>query len=227
MELQPSKLGTKDHWDKVYEEELSNFEEFGDEGEIWFGTESVEKMRDWAGEHVPISSQPYILEIGSGNGTLLFSLTDAGYDPSRLFGIDYSPDAVRLATSIAETRGTTVEFTANDFLKEDTPMPPSPNENEGWNLILDKGTFDAMALATKDDSGQSPHDVYPHKIANALCSEGYFLITSCNFTEDELKEIFAKPRTGLTYHSRIQHPTYTFGGKSGSICASVAFYKPK
>lgn len=33
--FQPSKLGTKEHWNDVYDEEIKNFEEMGEEGEIW------------------------------------------------------------------------------------------------------------------------------------------------------------------------------------------------
>jgi hypothetical protein len=43
-DLQPSKLGTQTHWDSVYAGELANFHGHGDEGEIWFGLQSVEKM---------------------------------------------------------------------------------------------------------------------------------------------------------------------------------------
>lgn len=49
---------------------------------------------------------------------------------------------------------------------------------------------------------------------------------ACNFTEEELQANFVNDQTGLQYHSRIQHPTFTYGGESGSICASVAFEKP-
>jgi len=226
-ELKPSKLGTKEHWDRVYDEELVNFEEIGDEGEIWFGEESVEKMVHWALKYVPPSKAPAILEVGSGNGTLLFALLDAEYQPERLSGIDYSPGSIKLAKSIAVTRGgDRISFHLCDFLKEDPPAFPSSVSHEtsaGWDLILDKGTFDAIALMEKDSSGLVPAEGYPPKIARLLKPGGYFLITSCNFTEEELK---AKFQASVEYHSRIQHATFTFGGRSGSICSSVAFQKP-
>jgi hypothetical protein len=46
-ELPPSKLGTKEYWDKVYEREVGVFEDTGDEGEVWFGERAMVKMRDW------------------------------------------------------------------------------------------------------------------------------------------------------------------------------------
>ncbi|KAF8896427.1 S-adenosyl-L-methionine-dependent methyltransferase [Infundibulicybe gibba] len=219
VDLRPSKLGTKEHWDTVYEEEVANFQEIGDEGEVWFGIASVEKMVEWTVLNVPctITPAPVILEIGSGNGTLLFALLDAGYAPTTLSGIDYSPDAVKLAKLISSGRGgEEINFTVCDFLNEDPPAP-SPacidNAQNNWDLLLDKGTFDAIALGEKDVDGK------------LLKPGGYFLITSCNFTEAELQAHFATPKTGLIYHSRIQHPTFTFGGRSGSICSSVAFQK--
>jgi len=228
-DLQPSKLGTKEHWDSVYKEELANFEEIGDEGEIWFGVESVEKMVEWATRYLPPAENSLILEVGSGNGTLLLALVEAGYDPHRVTGIDYSLDAVKLARSVAESRGAAdISFHACDFLHDDAPPPAhaSPDDRQDvWDLLLDKGTYDAIALAKKDENGHSPAASYPERVARLLKPGGYFLITSCNFTEDELQSNFATPETGLMYHSRIQYPTFTFGGKSGSICSSVAFRK--
>jgi len=228
--LKPSKLGTKEYWDNVYDEELVNFEQLGDQGEIWFGEESVEKMVDWALKYVPPSTHPWTLEIGSGNGTLLFALLDADYPPERLSGIDYSQGSVKLAQSIAATRGgDNISFRLCDFLKEDPPTLPSMPQSSSadlWDLILDKGTFDAIALMEDDHRGMAPADGYPTKVTRLLRPGGYFLITSCNFTEEELKAKFANIQTGLLYHSRISHPTFTFGGKSGSICSSVAFQRP-
>ncbi|KAJ6531917.1 S-adenosyl-L-methionine-dependent methyltransferase [Mycena capillaripes] len=230
-DLQPSKLGSKEHWDSVYENELANFQEHGDEGEIWFGFQSVEKMVKWALEHVPPSLNASVLEVGSGNGTLLFALVEEGYDPSFLCGIDYSADAVKLSRAIAETTdaGESITFADCDFLASDPPrlphMPPG-QRSDVWDLLLDKGTFDAIALGEKEDDGKSPAARYPARVARLLKPGASFLITSCNFTEDELRANFETPETGLVYHSRIQHRTYTFGGKSGSPCSSVAFIRP-
>ncbi|PBK75709.1 S-adenosyl-L-methionine-dependent methyltransferase [Armillaria solidipes] len=228
-DLQPSKLGNKEHWDDVYKTELEIFDETGDEGEIWFGEESVEKMVDWTVENMPSSLGPSILEIGSGNGTLLFALLDAGYSATSLCGIDYSMDAVQLAQKISLTRGgERITFGQRDFLSEDPLVLPHMNhENPSgqWDVLLDKGTYDAIALGQRDDLGRSPAYQYPQRAARQLKAGGFFLITSCNFTEDELKANFATPETGFMYHSRIQYPTFTFGGKSGSVCSSVAFKK--
>ncbi|KAK0469714.1 S-adenosyl-L-methionine-dependent methyltransferase [Desarmillaria tabescens] len=245
-DLQPSKLGNKEHWDDVYKTELEIFDETGDEGEIWyvlpltdhpyspircdrFGEESVEKMVDWTVENVPSSQGPSILEIGSGNGTLLFALLEAGYDATTLCGIDYSMDAVQLAQKISSTRdGERISFDQRDFLSEDPSVLPhmdQENSSGQWDLLLDKGTYDAIALGQRDELGRSPAYQYPSRAARLLKADGFFLITSCNFTEDELKAHFVTPETGFVYHSRIQHPTFMFGGKSGSICSSVAFKK--
>ncbi|KAF8199695.1 S-adenosyl-L-methionine-dependent methyltransferase [Pholiota molesta] len=226
--FEPSKLGTKEHWDSVYEEELENFEEIGDEGEIWFGVESVEKMVEWALDNVPPSAKASILEVGSGNGTLLFGLLEAGYAASTLHGIDYSAGAVNLSKEIAKTRGgADIVFAECDFLNDDPQKPQTgpQDRTDVWDLLLDKGTYDAIALGEKDEQGNLPTVRYPGRVTRLLKPGGYFLITSCNFTEEELKSAFATEDTGLIYHSRIQHPTFSFGGKTGSSCSSVAFVK--
>ncbi|KAF8591085.1 S-adenosyl-L-methionine-dependent methyltransferase [Ramaria rubella] len=223
--FQPSKLGTRDHWDNVYEEEIQNFEELGDEGEIWFGEDSMEKMVEWATSNTPPPKT--ILEIGTGNGVMLCELVKNGYDPSRLLGIDYSPGSITLSRQVARSRNIEgLAYKLCNFLTEDPPcVLGMPKAVDAWDLLLDKGTFDAIALAEKDASGISPSNLYPARVSRLLRPSGLFLITSCNFTEEELKDKFAIAGTGLVYHSRIQHKTFTYGGKSGSICSSVAFQK--
>lgn len=137
-------------------------------------------MVDWALDHVPPSDNATILEIGSGNGTLLFGLHEAGYDPTRMAGLDYSTSAVKLAQGIAEQRGASgITFTQCDFLN-DTPAAlacQGASDTEIWDLLLDKGTYDAIALGPKDESGRSPAAHYPSRAVRLLKPEGIFLIT--------------------------------------------------
>ncbi|KAH9068369.1 S-adenosyl-L-methionine-dependent methyltransferase [Lactarius deliciosus] len=144
-EFGPSQLGTRAHWDHVYEREVGNFHETGDEGEIWFGEDSVEKMVDWTLENVPAASGPQILEIGSGNGTLLFALRDAGYAASRLTGLDYSSDAVKLARLIAPTRnGEDISFSQKDELGR-SPQAAYPAQA---SRLLKEGGYFLITLAS-------------------------------------------------------------------------------
>jgi len=160
-------------------------------------------MVDWSLEHAAPSLNPAVLEVGSGNGTLLFALAEAGYSQKLLLGIDYSGDAVKLAINIAATRNAAeVTFSTCDFLTDDPLLLPDMENNNApgaWDLILDKGTYDAIALGQKDGGGQSPAARYPGRLARLLKAGGLFLITSCNFTEDELKSDFITEETGLIY----------------------------
>lgn len=146
-----------------------------------FGAESVQKMVDWSVKNIPPDNNPAILEVGSGNGILLFALAEAGYTPDRMLGIDYSSDAVKLAQKIASTRGgERITFTVSNFLKGEPQTLSSMREERGgdsWQLILDKGTFDAIALGEKDERGSSPASRYPEHIGRLLRPGGHFLIT--------------------------------------------------
>lgn len=137
-------------------------------------------MVEWAVKNVPLSSYPApsIIEIGTGNGNLLFALADAGYAYRCMAGIDYSADAIRLAKSIATQRNASdIQFTENDFLRDELPPLDVGGVEDGWDLVLDKGTYDAMALMEKDESGSRPCDAYPARIAAIVRPGGYFLIT--------------------------------------------------
>lgn len=152
-----------------------------------FGEDSVEKMVDWALEHVAPDPPPSILEAGAGNGNLLFALHEAGYAPGRICGLDYSADAVKLARAIALSKAQEgdasgegpdmITFIECDFLAEDVPPLHSEAAPATWDLVLDKGTFDAMALAGQDVRGVNIADGYPSRIGRAVKPGGYFLIT--------------------------------------------------
>ncbi|KAG1821659.1 uncharacterized protein BJ212DRAFT_1265211, partial [Suillus subaureus] len=94
-------------------------------------------------------------------------------------------------------------------------------------LILDKGTYDAIALMEKDENGGIPAEGYPMRIAKLLNLEAFsnYMCVSCNFTKVELQSRFITEETGLQYHSRIEYPAISFGGSIGSACSGVAFTK--
>ena len=180
-------------------------------------------MVDWTLQNVPPSADASILEVGSGNGTLLFGLLEAGYKATTLYGIDYSAGAVKLAKEIAQTRdGTDITFSECDFLLDD-PSPPQDapdGPKDVWHLLLDKGTYDAIALGEKDKEGRQPTWNYPSRVSRLLKPGGHFLITctcfigsetswkfhdlaACNFTEDELKAAFISEDTDLVYQYAV------------------------
>ena len=140
-------------------------------------------MVDWIADHYPTlvdsAKSPSILEIGCGNGTLLFAVHEAGYNPTKMHGIDYSENAISLAKSIASKKetetATLIQFTTHDFLTEDVPRDETTSD--GWDLILDKGTFDAISLGKKDENGHAPHRQYPQRLSALMKPGSRFLIT--------------------------------------------------
>jgi SAM-dependent methyltransferase len=164
-------------------------------------------MREWAQKHLPPSPTPIrVLESGCGNGTLLLSfLTSprpAAPQPFHLTGIDYSAGAISLARGVEMARRAgldwedrvvnevEVEWRQGDLLRD--------NIEDKWDLVLDKGTFDALALSNEvvDGNGRLPSIVYPERIARLVREGGFFLITSCNFTEEEIRRRYTRPELG-------------------------------
>jgi len=187
-----------------------------------FGKKAMNEMVKWVNQHTPPRPDVSILEVGSGNGALLFALAEgrgeACYPAHRLLGIDYSEGAVQLAQSVAHSRNlTAITFSVCDFLHEDPPL--LADQNGAWDLIFDKGTYDAIALMEKDEDGKIPVEGYPMRVAKLLNPGGHFLITcayvcivplgfetkgplitpACNFTEFELQSKFITEETGLQY----------------------------
>ncbi|KAJ3082865.1 Methyltransferase-like protein 10 [Rhizoclosmatium hyalinum] len=225
-----SKLGTKKHWDECYEREITNFEEIGDIGEIWFGEDSVVKMMDWCEEHQP-DLDVKTIDLGCGNGHILFEMSELGY--TNLHGVDYSPASITLAEKIHQTSypDASITWAPLDFMPFSATSPPPPEYNHTFQLAVDKGTFDAISLANgvvESDDG-TPVNVferakvackYAEAVAAMLVEDGMLLITSCNWTEAELKEGF---KEYFTFHSRKKYPTFTFGGVEGQTVVTVAF----
>ncbi|BGP33332.1 Protein-lysine N-methyltransferase efm4 [Rhodotorula toruloides] len=228
-ELPPSKLGTRDHWDEVYEREVKMFKEIGDEGEVWFGEDSAQDMVEWAEEHFT-QLDGRILDVGTGNGQLLFAFSSAGY--TSLTGIDYSPLSIELANNILAARtsseGNDLASPPPRFFTADILNVAEGKEVEGvtgerWDLITDKGTYDAVCLSDELRGGRSLRELYVESVAKLLPKGSLFLITSCNWTQAELEKAFVSDSTGLVVHSNIPRASYGFGGSTGSSITTVAF----
>lgn len=120
-----------------------------------FGEDSVERMIMYLTEYLEMSSfrtPPYVLDLGTGNGHLLFALLEAknqlskgALDARKLCGIDYSQASIQLAKSIAAKRGADCshvvfeeadlrEMICVNILRE------KANEGHGWDIVCDKGT---------------------------------------------------------------------------------------
>ncbi|GAA6028702.1 hypothetical protein JCM8097_007354 [Rhodosporidiobolus ruineniae] len=230
-ELPSSKLGTQAHWNEVYEREVKMFKEIGDEGEVWFGEDSAQDMVEWAEEHFS-QKDGRILDVGTGNGQLLFAFSTAGY--TSLTGVDYSPLSIELAQNILTARTSSEDsdlatppprFFVADILDVALDKPVEGVAGEKWDLITDKGTYDAVCLSDETRDGKSLRELYVASVAKLLQKDGLFLITSCNWTQAELEKAFVSEATGLEVHSNVPRGSFQFGGATGSTITTVAFQK--
>ncbi|SNX82976.1 related to SEE1 - probable lysine methyltransferase [Melanopsichium pennsylvanicum] len=246
--LPESRLGTKQHWDSVYAREVSVFNDIGEEGEVWFGEDAVARMIRFLEEyytetipdvHSSDLNPPSVLDLGTGNGHLLFEMIESSADlediirADRLVGIDYSEASINLARSIALKRGGNCEevnFQTADLLDNSAvaslrnmPKTHFETQDEAWDLVCDKGTLDAIALSSKPINNSLPIDLYTTAVKNLVKPKGIFLITSCNFTEQELTQRFTQ--AGFQVEKVLPVPSFTFGGAKGSTTTSIAFRK--
>jgi hypothetical protein len=115
-----------------------------------------------------------------------------------------------------------ITFHAFDILL----TPPSPASTpwlgSGFDIVLDKGTFDAISLSSETDaSGRRAFETYGAKVEPLMKVGGYFVIVSCNWTEEEVRKWFESPT--LVWHERVKFPSFRFGGKEGSTVCCVCF----
>jgi hypothetical protein len=89
---------------------------------------------------------------------------------------------------------------------------------EQWDLVMDKGTFDALALSQEEvteSGGRLPSVVYPERVSRLVKKGGFFLITSCNFTEEEVKRRWTKD--GLGEQSAVSLLAFCLVAKTGRL----------
>ncbi|EKG17122.1 Methyltransferase type 12 [Macrophomina phaseolina MS6] len=245
--LDPSDLGTKAYWDEAYEREIANHAEHpSDEGTIWFSDAGAEERMlsylddladDWKlvkgddeeGAQAEADSTSF-LDLGTGNGHLLFALRDEGWR-GHMVGVDYSAKSVELARQIGRQRraGGQSEHVLDVRFEEWDILGQEPEKEwlgDGFDVVLDKGTFDAISLSAETDAqGRRIFESYREKVEPLIKPGGLLLITSCNWTADELKSWFVVEGGLLEYEDKIHYPSFTFGGKTGSKVCSLCFRK--
>lgn len=202
-------------------------------------------------------SNASILDLGTGNGSTLLTLRLQGSYHGYMVGVDYSPQSIELARKLGKqysdpacTTELSVELPEADYacdkirfevfdLLNDHPrkqhwwplaMDSSSPDSDGFDLVLDKGTFDAISLSSDtiniDGEVVRVHEAFPRIAISLLRPRGFFLITSCNWTEEEVVRWFT---TGegvageLEVFGKISYPVFEFGGHKGQLVASVCF----
>ncbi|KAI0971686.1 hypothetical protein F4678DRAFT_71628 [Xylaria arbuscula] len=323
VHLEPSKLGTREYWDELYTQEIANHtHDPTDTGTAWFDDSDAETKLlefledpDHAQELGLDTATTSFLDLGTGNGALLFALRDAGWEGPML-GVDYSAQSVRFARRIERIRRlplsdleerngdeeannqddarkkdadeeedgeVDVHFAEHDILHSPAQVLLderfSPSVRNGWDVILDKGTFDAISLSAETldrgnndnattntsapgattDANPTPgsrrvNEAYGARILPLVREGGLFLITSCNWTEAELRSWFEADGAvqeiptptsngnenesenrnegqqqaaywGFEVVGRVEYRSFSFGGAKGQTISSLCFRK--
>ncbi|SPO01028.1 related to anther-expressed protein SLL2-S9 [Cephalotrichum gorgonifer] len=236
--LEPSKLGTKDYWDALYTTELQNHASNPeDTGTTWFSDSLAEEKLVALLPTLPTLPPPEqasFLDLGCGNGTLLSALRADGW-AGRLMGVDYSERSVELARNVAAQDGSGAEFEVWDVLAGDYAAVLTGEQEGGWDVVTDKGTFDAICLSEeKDARGRRICEGYRDRVGRLVKRGGMLIITSCNWTEDELRTWFVGEGegaegevegegVGFVEAGRIQYRTFSFGGHRGQTISTLCF----
>ncbi|XP_073859139.1 EEF1A lysine methyltransferase 2 isoform X4 [Macaca fascicularis] len=100
-----------------------------------------------------------------------------------------------------------------DFLNLSTQL-------SGFHICIDKGTFDAISL--NPDNAIEKRKQYVKSLSRVLKVKGFFLITSCNWTKEELLNEFSE---GFELFEELPTPKFSFGGRSGNSVAALVFQK--
>ncbi|KAH6633704.1 methyltransferase domain-containing protein [Boeremia exigua] len=233
--LNTSELGTRSYWDAAYTTERANFSANpDDEGTVWFSDAGAEERMLAFLENLSDEGQlrkerdqdggeaTRFLDLGTGNGHLLFALREDEWEGA-MVGVDYAPQSVRLAEEIRGSKGE--EYADIGFYEWDLlGQEPGAWVGAGFDVVLDKGTFDAICLAQETDAqGRRICEGYREKVEGLIKKGGRFLITSCNWTEEEVRGWFDVEGGELVYESKAKYPSFTFGGKTGSSVCTLCF----
>ena len=210
-----SKLGTQQHWNEAYKQEIEQFKNNGNElGDIWFGKDLQKKLVKYVLKNFP-DKNTKIFDVGFGNGVFLYKLAKNDYN--NLYGIDYSPDSIEFAKMIIDSKEKKYgkKFKINLYCEDINTKNKIINET--FDVIHDKGSFDAFMM-----NNNNTLETYHNYIKSYSKNGTTFIITSCNNTREELKNKFPLDK-GFQYVDEIKNKTFVFGGQEGQQQATQIY----
>lgn len=120
-----------------------------------------------------------IIDVGCGNAMTLVELAKKGF--TNLMGVDYSLKAVDLARMVLNDNDLpNVKVEVCDILDDTLP--------HDFKVVHDKGTYDAISLNPEDPTEK--REKYIENVYRILLPQGYLVLTSCNWTKEELLKHF-------------------------------------
>lgn len=172
------------------------------------------------------------LDVGTGNGHMLFRLRQPEDEDEEawsgdMVGVDYSEASVSLARKIAEQRqdrpdeSAVLRFECWDLLE----AQPGDWLGDGFDIVLDKGTFDAISLMDSQNEPNHPCQRYRRRVAPLVRPGCFLIVTSCNWTKDELRNWLAPTGSEFLYFDEAKYPTFTFGGQTGQSIVTLVFQR--
>ncbi len=85
-----------------------------------------------------------------------------------------------------------------DILEDISSQKENVLNERRYDICLDKGTYDAVSLDPSD--AKTKREMYRRNVKYLLRPGGLFILTSCNWTEKELKEFFCEGLLVLICH---------------------------
>ncbi len=135
--------------------------------------------------------------------------------------MDYVQKAIDLAKAVTEDEEEAgkISFDQGDILAKEMSSPCLKRQ---YDVCLDKGTYDAISLSPENPGDK--RKAYQDNLFKLMKDDGLFIITSCNWTLEELKSQFEVDEH-FQLVDKIPSPTFQFGGKVGNRETSLIFMK--
>ena len=219
-------------WDTTYTHDIDTHAETSSHtGQDWFSdvnaSSKILRYLQSSALNLDIEDTSF-LDLGTGNGEMLLMLREEGDFRGKMVGVDYSAASIHLCRKRLEIlQEEAPEVQDIDFVEWDViHQAPRAEWGDGFDVVLDKGTFDAISLSGERDGngiGRRICERYREKVERLMRRGGCLIVTSCNWTEDELRQWFEGEE--LCAVGRVEYPVFKFGGQTGQSISTICFKK--